>query len=296
MSKAIGSIVKGVGKVFKSVFKAVKKILPVVLLAAAAVYTGGAALLASGVTALASGFTGAVSTFIGGLGATGTAGTLLTNAITGAGVGALTGGVGALVTGGDVMEGITKGAMYGGVVGGVGGTGVSNLLGGGVKAFSALQEKGADATLPPSTGSPPTPTTVPIAAATSPPSPTASLPSATTLQPPPSDTPPSEGSGISGWLERNPELAKIGGEALVTGGASFLQGKSEQEDRERKERHRQRTSNRFSEFFRNAATGQPYVPGTVSEDILRRRGLLKDGESGVMNRVLEERGLLPVTG
>lgn len=110
----------GIKKAFKKVFDVAKVVAPVALLAGAVIFSGGAALGLAPL-GIAGGWGAAASTLTSSLGLTGTLGSVLTGAVTNAGFGALAGGALSLVTGGDPMKGIQQGALAGGVAGGIGG-------------------------------------------------------------------------------------------------------------------------------------------------------------------------------
>ena len=101
-----------------------KKIAPIILAVAAIVFTGGAALGLGGI--MGGGWAAAASTVGTTLGGSGLLGSVLTGAITQAGTGALIGAGVAAVTGGDIGEGLKRGAIGGAVLGGAG-AGISHV-------------------------------------------------------------------------------------------------------------------------------------------------------------------------
>lgn len=110
----MSKIVKGAGKVFKKVVRVTKKVLPYALGAAAIVFTAGAAL---GVAGMAGGWSAAAASIGTTIGGTGTLGTVLTGAITQAGIGAATGAGLAAVTGKNIGKGVRTGAAIGAATG-----------------------------------------------------------------------------------------------------------------------------------------------------------------------------------
>ena len=103
--------IRALKKVFKKVAKHAKIIVPVVLGAAAIYFTAGAAL----------GGTSGISGLVGQLGLGSTLSSVLTGAVTQAGIGAAIGAGTSLVTGGDVGKGALLGGAAGAVTGGIAG-------------------------------------------------------------------------------------------------------------------------------------------------------------------------------
>ncbi len=129
--------IRAIKKVFKKVVKNLKIIVPVALAAAAIYFTAGSAL----------GGGAGISGLVGQLGLGSTLSSVLTGAVSQAGIGAALGAGTSLLTGGDVGKGALLGGAAGAVTGGI--TGAVNAPSSGATGVRPTVPSGATAPGPP---------------------------------------------------------------------------------------------------------------------------------------------------
>lgn len=227
-------------KFFKKVTKGIKRIAPVLVAAAAIYFTAGAAL-----PMLSTGGATAGASLISSLGisSTGVMGSIISNAVTQAGYGAVIGAATAAATGGSVTEGMQRGAIVGGATGAATG------------AFTSM-------TAPATAGAP-----SPATGTTGP----ATAPFGGGVRPPPAGTAAAPGllSGVENWMAANPKLTEFGAQAAANiGGALLTQGEGEAAAEVNARAVREAQANRQANF---AATGGLLTSGARDPAVLRTK-------------------------